>query len=468
MRAASRNARPAASISASTDASRAGSSDPSSAYNVRDQSRRRSVATSPSAENAPGAGGMITSGIASSSARNAACTGPAPPKAISANSAGSCPRSTETMRSACAMLACTTATMRAAAARGSRPSGRADLRHDRGLCRFAVDRQRAAEQGGAVEPAQHHVGVGHRGQGSAAPVGGGTRVRPGAARADFQRPAGIDPGDGAAAGADFRQIDHRHPDRVAGAVHPAIGVAGAAHLVFGGHRHLAAGDQARLGGGAAHVETQQVGATELATGERGGDHPGGGARFHRRRRHRQRRLGLHDPAAGAHHVQARQAEAGDRILQPAQVGGEQRADHGADRGGAGALELADLGQHLGGEEHPHIGQCGAQGGAKAAFVAVVEEGEQQADGDRFHPGLADRGDQGGKLIVGKRGDDRALGVDPLGDLEAVAARDQHRGRVLQQVVEIGARRAAQFQDVAEAARGHEGRATRPCVPAARW
>ena len=41
------------------------------------------------AENAPGAGGTITSGIASSWARAAACTGPAPPKAIRRNSCGS-------------------------------------------------------------------------------------------------------------------------------------------------------------------------------------------------------------------------------------------------------------------------------------------------------------------------------------------------------------------------------------------
>src|SRR3546814_9136319 len=54
------------------------------------------------------------------------------------------------------------------------------------------------------------------------------------------------------------QVDDGHADRVPGAVQPAADVALAADLVFRRDRDRAAGDQAGLGGGAAHVEGEQV------------------------------------------------------------------------------------------------------------------------------------------------------------------------------------------------------------------
>ena len=52
----------------------------------------------------PGYGGTSTSGISSESATSAACSGPAPPKATSANSRGSCPFSIVRERIARAMF----------------------------------------------------------------------------------------------------------------------------------------------------------------------------------------------------------------------------------------------------------------------------------------------------------------------------------------------------------------------------
>ena len=88
----------------------------------------------------------------------------------------------------------------------------------------------------------------------------------------------------------------------------------------------------------------------------------------------------------------------------------------------------------------------------------VEEAEQQAHGHRLHARGLQVGDQRVDLGLGQRRDDGPVGADALADLEAAAARDQNGRRVLEQVVEIAARRAPQLQHVAEAARGHQRRA----------
>ena len=88
-------------------------------------------------------------------------------------------------------------------------------------------------------------------------------------------------------------------------------------------------------------------------------------------------------------------------------------------------------------------------------MRVVQEGEHEADRDRLHlegPDALDHRIQPGLV---ERNDDLALGVDPLPDLEAAAARHQHRRGVLEQVVEVRAGRAAQLQHVAEALGGDE-------------
>ena len=139
---------------------------------------------------------------------------------------------------------------------------RRDVLGDRALGGGAAYRQAAVEQRGAVEVAEHDVRVRHGRAGAAAAVGGGAGRGAGAVRPDLERAAGVDPGDAAAAGADLREVDHRHADRVAGAGDPALGVAGAADLVLRRHRDLAADDHAGLGRGAAHVEGQHVGQAE--------------------------------------------------------------------------------------------------------------------------------------------------------------------------------------------------------------
>jgi hypothetical protein len=145
---------------------------------------------------------------------------------------------------------------------------------DRRLRCRKIDRERAAQQGFAIEVAEHYVSVADRRVVPTESVSHRTRGGAGAARPDFQRTAGIDPRDAAAAGADLGEVDDRHSHRMAGPLHPALGMPLAADFVFGGDDDLAVGDQARFCRRPAHVERDKVGKGELPAGECGGDHPG--------------------------------------------------------------------------------------------------------------------------------------------------------------------------------------------------
>ena len=177
--------------------------------------------------------------------------------------------------------------------------------------------------------------------------------------------------------------------------------------------------------------------------------PAAGPDFDRHRRHPQRLTNIDHTAARSHDEQPRQPELRDRALEPMEITGKQRADIGADRCRAGALELPDLGQHLTGKIDADPRQRLSQSLAYAPFVHVVEEREQTRHRDRIEPGVPDPGDH--RINVGflERGDHVSLRIDALGDLVTPASRHQHRRRVLKQVVKIGAGGSAQFEHVAE-------------------
>ena len=86
----------------------------------------------------------------------------------------------------------------------------------------------------------------------------------------------------------------------------------------------------------------------------------------------------------------------------------------------------------------------------------IEKAEQQRDRDGLHILGADIGDQRVDLAGRQGRDDGAIGTDPPGDLETAAAGNEGGGRILEEVVEVGARGAAQLQHVAKAAGAHEG------------
>ena len=163
-----------------------------------------------------------------------------------------------------------------------------------------------------------------------------------------------------------------------------------------------------------------------------------------------------DAAVRAHHVERRQAHAARRALQPLQIGGQDRPDIGADRGRAGALELLDLRQHLATTDRSaRPGSAARRRAPSRRSCSGLRKLNSSETAIASHARRLQRRDQAVDLALGERRDDGAVGADALGDLEAAAARDQRGRRVLEQVVEVGARRAPQLQHVAEAARGDE-------------
>src|SRR5262249_59187698 len=117
----------------------------------------------------------------------------------------------------------------------------------------------AAGQRRRVQVAEDDVGVGDGRLGAAEVVAERSWRRTRAARADLQRAPRVAPDDRAAAGANLSEIDSGNPQQIAAsgeeprAVHDP-----AAHLIFGGPADRAVLDDRCLGGGAAHVERDQL------------------------------------------------------------------------------------------------------------------------------------------------------------------------------------------------------------------
>ena len=123
-----------------------------------------------------------------------------------------------------------------------------------------VEAHLAPKEAFGVEVAEDEVGVGDGGIGAACAVAGRTGGRASTVGADAQAATIVHPSDAAATSADLKEVDDGHLDGMAGALEPAASLAaGTADLVVGGDGDLAALDEAGLGGGATHVEGDEVG-----------------------------------------------------------------------------------------------------------------------------------------------------------------------------------------------------------------
>src|SRR3974390_1873797 len=71
----------------------------------------------------------------------------------------------------------------------------------------------------------------------------------------------------------------------------------------------------------------------------------------------------------------------------------------------------------------------------------IEEAEEQRDCDGIDARRRKRRNQSFDLVLRQRGDDATIGSDALGDFKASAARDEGCRRVLEEIVEVRARRA---------------------------
>ena len=117
-----------------------------------------------------------------------------------------------------------------------------------------------------AEPPEHDIGIGVGRHRVAAAVARRPGIGAGRLRAVAQRPALVDPGERAAAGADRQHLDAGKADRVAELDVPVFGDA---RLAFPRQRHVATG--------AAHVEADRIREAALQGDVAAGDRPGGDA-----------------------------------------------------------------------------------------------------------------------------------------------------------------------------------------------
>ena len=179
-------------------------------------------------------------------------------------------------------------------------------------------------QGAAVpEGAQQQVGVGHRRQLAAPAVTGRSRVGSRAPGPDLHQAVLPDPGDGAAART--QGVDRQHRRRQVLSRDPARG----------GLLGPPVADHADIGGGAAHVEGDEVPASQDRGQLDAGHHAGRGTR-------EQRLVGIagadvhaHQAAVGLHEEDLRRHDAGGAqpVHEPQQVGLHGPAHEGIDDGG---------------------------------------------------------------------------------------------------------------------------------------
>ena len=195
----------------------------------------------------------------------------------------------------------------------------------------AIERHRAAEEAGGVDAAEHDVGVGHGGLGAAARVAHGAGIGARALRAEGERAARVDPGDGAAAGAHLLDVDHRDAQRVA------------VHVVLVRGLDEAAVDDGALRGRAAHVERDEPVRAEDSREARAARGARRRPRLHRVHGLRPGRLEREGPAIGLRdeHLAAEAAPA-EGPAERAEVAVHDGPDVGVDDGGARPLVLPPL------------------------------------------------------------------------------------------------------------------------------
>lgn len=259
-----------------------------------------------------------------------------------------------------------------------------------------------------------------------------------------QRPRLVEPGERAAAGADRQDLNAREDDRVAVLDRPLLGDA-----------QLAVVDETDVGARPAHVEPDGVGVAGLDGEVSRRDGTGGDARGREPDREAVDHPRRHRSATGVQEEQVTVvAVGGEFVAQPVDVSGDQRREHGVGSGRVEAFVLEDLGQDLGRRAQVHPRQLLGEDLAHPSLVSRVGVGVDEAHGDGLDLALLEEpGDLAGLDLV-ERLDDLARIVDPLGDLEAVAAADVGAADVLVGVPQVVLRAVTDLQDVAESARRH--------------
>ena len=228
------------------------------------------------------------------------------------------------------------------------------------------------------------------------------------------------------------------------------------HLQLGADRRLAMRDQAKLGGGAAHVEGQHASLAGDPAEFGGGDGACGRAGLDQAHRQLGGAAARNQSARGRHPENlAVNALLGELALEMGHVAGHLRTGIGIDDGRRGAVELANLRADFRGQRHKDVRVFLTQESRNALLVLRILIRVQQADGDRTDAFLLElAGNLTDRLLLEFR-DDVAAGGDALADAEAVRPADKRIGILDIQVIEIVAALVPNAQHVAKAVRRDE-------------
>ena len=202
----------------------------------------------------------------------------------------------------------------------------------------------AAGQRRRVQVAEDDVGVRDSRLGAAEVVAERPRGRAGAAWADLQRAAGVAPDDRAAAGADLGEVNGGNAQKIAASGEQSRTVHdSAADLVLGRPAYRAVLDDRCLGGGAAHVEGDQLVEPDPSSQRLGSDDTSGRPGLDDVHRHRGRRRIGHQPTVGLHDQQrSPHRDPIETGTQGGQVAANDRQYVRVDHRGRGALVFLDL------------------------------------------------------------------------------------------------------------------------------
>ena len=319
------------------------------------------------------------------------------------------------------------------------------------LCRRQVEFEFAAHKRTIANPAQDQVGIGHRRLGATSAKGHRARLRARTAGAHGQLAVHIDRGNGATARTHLHDVKHRRFERKAALI--------AAHIVNRLYVVASVHHQRTLGGGAAHVKSNDVVATHGLGIRRRTDTPSNRTGFHQGHRLLHRALHRQHAAVGAHHVEfAFKALAPQPLLKALQIAAHARPDIGVRLGGGGAFVLIPLAAERSPTGHVNAGQLGFDHACGLLLMLRVGIGVHKRHRHRLHASVTQRVAKRLNARHIQRRDHPALVVHALFKLKTQLPRHQ---RWIASVIHLkghGPIAPADLDDIPEASGGHQGRA----------
>ena len=321
--------------------------------------------------------------------------------------------------------------------------------------RLHVEAHAPAQEEAGIEIPEEQIRVGHRRHLAARGIAGRPGIRARAVGADLEQTHAIHARQGAAPRADLDHLDAGNADGQPRALLEAVG---ARDLELPGEEGLALVDHAGLGGGAAHVEGEQLGLAQLARHARGREGARGWARFDETDGHALGGGRRGHPARGEHDVEvAGDSQIVELALEVVEVARHERHDVDVAARGRGPLVLADLGHHLGRGGDGHAGSELRAELLERPLVDGIAIGVEQADGDGLGARVAEPGDGRPRAPVVEWHEDTTVRGHALRHLEPQVAGDERRGRVDEDVVHVVAAFVPDLDGVAEARGGQESR-----------